>query len=150
MFDIAFSELILIGMVALVIIGPKRLPEVARAAGRWMARARHFVESVKRDMDVELRKDELAELRKVKEQLSETRQLFEQTAQSTLAALPAIQSPGAADAPSTASTEAIAPPGSGTKTVKRKKPDTRPKSVKKNKSSASTRGQHGRSARKSR
>lgn len=149
MFDIAFSELFLIGIVALVVIGPKRLPEVARAAGRWMARARHFVENVKRDMDMELRKDELSELRKVKEQLSETRQLFEQTAHSTLAALPAIQSSGAAEAPSQTGAEAIGKSGTGTKIAKGKKPAARQKSVKK-KSSVSIRGQHGRSTRKSR
>jgi len=148
-FDIAFSELFLIGIVALVVIGPKRLPEVARAAGRWMARARHFVENVKRDMDVELRKDELSELRKVKEQLSETRQLFEQTAHSTLAALPAIQSSGTADTTSQAGAGAIAPPGTAGHSASTKKSTARRKAVKK-KTSASTRGQHGRSVRKSR
>jgi sec-independent protein translocase protein TatB len=148
-FDIAFSELILIGIVALVVIGPKRLPEVARAAGRWMARARHFVENVKRDMDVELRKDELAELRKVKEQLSETRQLFEQTAHSTLAALPAIQPIGAADASPHDGAKVIAPSGSGTRTAKTKQSTARRKAVKK-KNTANKRGQHGRSTRKPR
>lgn len=93
MFDIGFSELVVIGIVALVVIGPKRLPEVARAAGRWAARLRRFVDDVKRDMDSELRRDELAELRKVKDQLVETRQVFEQTASSAVAALPEIRPP---------------------------------------------------------
>lgn len=93
MFDVGFSELVVIGIVALVVIGPKRLPEVARAAGRWAARLRRFVEDVKRDMDSEMRRDELAELRKVKDQLVETRQVFEQTASSAAAALPSIQPP---------------------------------------------------------
>jgi len=143
-FDIAFSELVLIGIVALVVIGPKRLPEVARAAGRWMARARHFVENVKRDMDVELRKDELAELRKVKEQLNETRQLFAQTAHDTLAT---IQPPASVEASPPAGAAAL--PGAGTRAAKPKKTATRTRTVKK-KSSATTRGQHGRSVRKSR
>jgi len=90
-FDIAFSELVVIGIVMLVVIGPKRLPEVARSAGRWAGRIRRFVDDVKRDMDVELRKDELAELRKVKDQLTETRQLFEQTASSTFESIASIR-----------------------------------------------------------
>jgi sec-independent protein translocase protein TatB len=94
-FDVGFSELVVIGIVALVVIGPKRLPEVARAAGRMAARLRRFVDEVKRDMDSELRRDELAELRKVKDQLVETRQVFEQTASSAAAALPSIQPPQA-------------------------------------------------------
>jgi len=61
-FDIAFSELVVIGLIALVILGPKRLPEMARAAGRWTARIRRFIEDVKRDMGSELRREELAEL----------------------------------------------------------------------------------------
>lgn len=93
MFDVGFSELVVIGIVALVVIGPKRLPEVARAAGRLAGRLRRFVDDVKRDMDSELRRDELAELRKVKDQLVETRQIFEQTASSAAAALPSIQPP---------------------------------------------------------
>lgn len=93
MFDVGFSELVVIGIVALVVIGPKRLPEVARAAGRMAARLRRFVDDVKRDMDSELRRDELAELRKVKDQLVETRQVFEQTASSAAAALPSIEPP---------------------------------------------------------
>ena len=59
MFDIAFSELVLIGLVALVVLGPRRLQEAARTAGRWMARLRRFVDDVKRDMDAELRQTEL-------------------------------------------------------------------------------------------
>jgi sec-independent protein translocase protein TatB len=94
-FDVGFSELVVIGIVALVVIGPKRLPEVARAAGRMAARLRRFVDDVKRDMDSELRRDELAELRKVKDQLVETRQVFEQTASSAAAGLPSIQPPQA-------------------------------------------------------
>lgn len=93
MFDVGFSELVVIGIVALVVIGPKRLPEVARAAGRMAARLRRFVDDVKRDMDSELRRDELAELRKVKDQLVETRHMFEETASSAAAALPNIQPP---------------------------------------------------------
>lgn len=93
MFDIAFSELIVIGLIALMVLGPKRLPELARAAGRWTARLRRFVEDVKRDVSLEMHKDELAELRQVKDQLTETKQLFETSASSTFAALGEIRPP---------------------------------------------------------
>jgi len=95
-FDIAFSELIVIGLIALVVLGPKRLPEMARAAGRWTARIRRFVDDVKRDMNSELHREELAELRQVQQQISETKQIFESTASSAFAGLAEIQPPGSA------------------------------------------------------
>jgi sec-independent protein translocase protein TatB len=76
MFDIGFSELVLIGVLALLVLGPKRLPEVARTAGRWMAQLRRFVTNVKQDFDRELHGVELAELRKLKQELDETRRAF--------------------------------------------------------------------------
>lgn len=91
MFDIAFSELVVIGLIALVILGPKRLPEMARAAGRWIARLRRFVDDVKRDMGSELRREELAELRSVHQQLTETKQIFENSASSALAGIADIR-----------------------------------------------------------
>lgn len=76
MFDIGFSELVLIGVLALLVLGPKRLPEVARAAGRWMAQLRRFVSNAKQDFSRELQGDELAELRKLKQDLDDTRRAF--------------------------------------------------------------------------
>lgn len=93
MFDIAFSELIVIGLIALIVLGPKRLPEIARAAGRWSARIRRFIEDAKRDVSFEMHKDELAELRQVQQQLTDTKQLFENTAASTFAGLGEIRPP---------------------------------------------------------
>jgi len=95
-FDIAFSELVVIGLVALVVLGPKRLPEMARAAGRWTARIRRFVEDVKRDMGSELRREELAELRQVHQQITETKQIFENTAGSVVAGIAEIRPPESA------------------------------------------------------
>jgi len=59
MFDIGFWELTVIGVVALLVIGPEQLPRVARTAGMWVGRARRFVVSVKADIDRELAAEEL-------------------------------------------------------------------------------------------
>ena len=59
MFDIGFWELTIIGVVALLVIGPEKLPRVARTAGMWVGRARRFVSSVKSDIDREIAADEL-------------------------------------------------------------------------------------------
>ena len=72
MFDIGFSELMVIAVVALVVIGPERLPRVARTAGHMLGRLQRYVNEVKADINREM---ELEELRKFKSD-------FEQTAQS--------------------------------------------------------------------
>ena len=59
MFDIGFLELAIIGLVALIVIGPDRLPGVARTAGKWVGRTRHFITQVKQDIDREIQQDEL-------------------------------------------------------------------------------------------
>ena len=79
MFDIGIWELALIGVLALIILGPQRLPEVARTAGKWVGRMRQFVASVKSDFDSELRTEELTELRKLHSELDETRQLIQRS-----------------------------------------------------------------------
>lgn len=63
MFDIGFSELVVIGIVALVVIGPERLPKVARTAGHLFGRLQRYVAGVKADIAREM---ELEELRKFK------------------------------------------------------------------------------------
>jgi sec-independent protein translocase protein TatB len=59
MFDIGFSELLLIGIVALIVIGPERLPKVARTAGHLFGRFQRYVNSVKSDISREMELDEL-------------------------------------------------------------------------------------------
>ena len=59
MFDVGFWELTLIAIVALLVIGPDKLPGVARTAGMWIGRARRFVGQVKNDIDRELKQEEL-------------------------------------------------------------------------------------------
>jgi len=59
MFDIGFWELTIIAVVALLVVGPERLPGLARTAGMWVGRARRFVSGVKADIDREIAADEL-------------------------------------------------------------------------------------------
>lgn len=59
MFDIAFSELMLIAIVALLVIGPEQLPKVARTAGRWFGKMRQFVRTVQSDIEREIRAEDL-------------------------------------------------------------------------------------------
>ncbi len=58
MFDIGFWELVLVGVVALLVFGPERLPRVAREAGLWLRKARSMVASVKSEIDHELQMEE--------------------------------------------------------------------------------------------
>ena len=62
MFDVGFFELVLIGVVALLVVGPERLPKVARTAGMWLGRGRRFLNSVKQDIDREIKADELRQI----------------------------------------------------------------------------------------
>lgn len=78
MFEIGFWELVLVGIVALIVFGPEKLPEVARTAGLWLGRGQRFLANVKRDVDRELRLQELQELMKFREQ-QELQQLMEET-----------------------------------------------------------------------
>lgn len=63
MFDIGFSELLVIALVALLVIGPERLPKVARTAGHLFGRLQRYVNDVKSDIQRELELDELKKLR---------------------------------------------------------------------------------------
>ena len=62
MFDIGFSELMVIGVVALIVIGPERLPKVARTLGHLLGRAQRYVSDVKSDINREIQLDELKKL----------------------------------------------------------------------------------------
>ena len=62
MFDVGFSELIVIAIVALVVIGPERLPKVARTTGHLLGRLQRYVNDVKADISREMQIDELKKL----------------------------------------------------------------------------------------
>ena len=69
MFDIGFWEMAFIGAVALIVIGPERLPGVARTAGHWVGKGRRMLNEVKTDIKKEVRKQDLQDLRELKQEL---------------------------------------------------------------------------------
>ena len=62
MFDVGFSELVLIAVVALVVIGPERLPKVARTLGALVGRMRNYVATVKGEVKREMQLEDLKKL----------------------------------------------------------------------------------------
>lgn len=62
MFDVGFTEILLIGIVSLVVIGPERLPVVAKTAGQWIGKLQRFVRGVKTDLASELESGDLKKL----------------------------------------------------------------------------------------
>lgn len=61
MFDIGFFELLLIGIVALVVVGPERLPKLMRVTGLWVGRANASIQSIRSEIAQELRAEELTQ-----------------------------------------------------------------------------------------
>ena len=80
MFDVGFSEVVIIAIIALVILGPERLPKVARTLGFWVGKARRMVADVKTDIDREMRESELADLRKLGDEISDVKNEFQSAA----------------------------------------------------------------------
>ncbi|MFV0283238.1 MAG: Sec-independent protein translocase protein TatB [Castellaniella sp.] len=68
MFDVSFSELMLIGVIALIVIGPERLPKVARTVGHLLGRAQRYVNEVKSDIQKEM---DLKEIGDIKHQMED-------------------------------------------------------------------------------
>ena len=75
MLDVSFSELVVCLLVALVVLGPERLPGAARAVGRWTGKARAYMRTFTAELE---REAQLADIRK---QLEETQQLLKQQSQ---------------------------------------------------------------------
>jgi len=61
-FDIAFSELVVIAIIALIVIGPEKLPKVARTVGLLLGRMQRYINTVKTDINRELQFEELQKL----------------------------------------------------------------------------------------
>ena len=79
MFDISFTEMMVIGVVALVVIGPERLPKVARTAGVMFGRLQRYVTDVKADISREIEQSELKDFQK---SMKEAASAFETTVKS--------------------------------------------------------------------
>ena len=72
MFDIGFSELLLFGVIALIVLGPEKLPQAARTAGQWYAKIRRTVSTLQSEIEAEL---DLAETRQLmQKELAKIRQ----------------------------------------------------------------------------
>jgi sec-independent protein translocase protein TatB len=76
MFDVGFSELMVIAVVALIVIGPERLPKVARTLGHLFGRMQRYVNDVKADISREM---ELEELRKLQNSMQDAARSLEQS-----------------------------------------------------------------------
>ncbi len=79
MFDIGFWELAIIMVVALLVIGPERLPGVARKLGLYLGKARRFVSSVKDDINKEFAADELKRILKEQQDSTGLHDIIEET-----------------------------------------------------------------------
>jgi len=79
MFDIGFSELLVIGIVALIVIGPEKLPRVAGTVGVLAGRLQRYVADVKADINREV---ELEELRKMRDSMQQAASEFQSSVQS--------------------------------------------------------------------
>lgn len=79
MFDIGFTEIFVIGVVALVVIGPERLPRVAKTVGHLFGRMQRYVSEVKADINREI---DLDELRKLQSTMQDTARSIEQSVSS--------------------------------------------------------------------
>lgn len=74
MFELSFGKMMIIAVVALIVLGPEKLPKVARTLGHLLGRARTYANTVKQDIDREMQMDEL---RKLQQQAQEAARSFE-------------------------------------------------------------------------
>jgi len=79
MFDIGFWELALIGVVALLVVGPDRLPGLARTVGLWVGRIRRYVTTVRDDIEREFQADELKKMLDKPDELSSLQDIVDET-----------------------------------------------------------------------
>jgi sec-independent protein translocase protein TatB len=85
MFEIGFSELVMVGLVSLLVIGPERLPKVARLAGFWIGKARNIAASVKEEIKQELHAEELRQIFKEQAELQEFHAALNETTEAVSA-----------------------------------------------------------------
>jgi len=82
MFDIGFWEIAILGLVALLVVGPERLPKLAYTAGKWMGKGRTMLNSVRAEIDKEIKAEELKDvLEKQKKSLNPLEEVVNDTSQ---------------------------------------------------------------------
>jgi sec-independent protein translocase protein TatB len=79
MFEVGFSEICMVALVALLVIGPEKLPKVARIAGFWIAKSRRMLASVKVEIHEEFQAEELRQSLKNQSGINELKQLLDDT-----------------------------------------------------------------------
>ena len=82
MFDVGFWEMVFIGVIALVVIGPERLPGVAKYAGHWIGKARRTAAEVKAELKQEIQQHNIDAVRELRDELSATTADLENIAKS--------------------------------------------------------------------
>ncbi len=147
MFDIGFWELSLIGIMALIVLGPERLPGAARTAGRMLGKARRMVTDIKRDLKDELDAAELADLKSVKADLEDATRSFKSNVESSMDEAKEAMSPmdeaikNALDDPQSSAAKdmkTVAAADSDVKAATKPKPRTQKQQKPKKKSKAET------------
>ena len=79
MFDVSFSELLVIAVVALLVIGPEKLPKVARTVGAFTGRMQRYMAQIKEEVNREMRFDELQKLQQeIKQSVEKTQENIHQ------------------------------------------------------------------------
>jgi len=63
-FDVGFTELVLIGLVALLVVGPERLPELVRTTGRWIGRAQRLAREMRTELERDVGAREIGQLQR--------------------------------------------------------------------------------------
>ncbi len=80
MFEVGFSEICMVALVALLVIGPEKLPKVARMAGFWLAKSKRMLAAVKQEIHEEFQAEELRQSLKNKTGINEFQKLVDDTA----------------------------------------------------------------------
>jgi len=115
MFDVSFGEMVIVGVVALIVVGPQKIPEVARTAGRWVGKFKRMSASFRADLDRELHTEELRKmLTEQQEEVKDLRQMLDENRtaiEKDLASATAMVNQAPGTTPSL--TQPVAAPASG-------------------------------------
>jgi Tat protein translocase TatB subunit len=110
MLDVGFSEILLTSAIALVVLGPERLPKVARQVGNWMGRARTMARQLSEQLEREVNADELLKAQSRTKSGTSVPAIGAPPASAAIATAPVTAAPPAAAAPPVTAVPAEAPP----------------------------------------